>query len=109
MGCDVDPTVYVASPTFTIVNEYPGRLPIYHIDLYRLSDPDELIEIGLDEYYRSDGVSLVEWFDRFPELAPAYFLELRFEITGDTSRQIIAHARGEDHIRLAEGCLMSLK
>ena len=99
-GLEVDPRVYVSSPTFTLVNEYPGRLTLYHIDLYRLSDPDELVEIGLDEYYRSDGACLVEWFDRFPHDTPPHYLELRFEVLGDTQRRLDVWATGEQHAAL---------
>lgn len=55
---------HITSPTFTIVNEYEGRLPLYHFDVYRIADPDEMYEIGYDEYIYSDGVCVVEWADR---------------------------------------------
>lgn len=59
----------VHSPTFTLLNVYPGRLPVHHFDLYRLGSEDELDGIGFYEFARSGGVSLVEWADRFPGLA----------------------------------------
>src|SRR6187401_2712247 len=52
------------SPTFVLVNEYQGRLPIYHFDAYRLRDDDEFIELGPEEYFESNGVTFVEWADR---------------------------------------------
>ena len=67
----------VTSPTFILVNEYFGvdsegeLLPIYHFDLYRLARPDELEDIGWDDYLNSDGICLVEWADRAPDLMPA--------------------------------------
>ncbi len=100
-GLEVDPRVYVSSPTFTLVNEYPGRLTLYHIDLYRLADPDELVEIGLDDYYRGDGACLVEWFDRFPEDVPPHHVELRFEVLDDSRRRLHVKATGEEHLALA--------
>ena len=59
-----------ASPTFVILNCYEGRLPLYHFDLYRLSDADELSGIGFEEFFFGDGVTAVEWADRVPEVFP---------------------------------------
>ncbi len=60
----------VTSPTFTLVHEYlGGRLPVYHFDFYRLDSPDAVLRLGFDEYANGDGVCLIEWADRFPELA----------------------------------------
>src|SRR4051812_4413209 len=76
----------VSSPTFTLVHEYPGaRLPVYHFDFYRLEVPQEVLNIGWDDYLDSEGVVLVEWADKFPELMPANTRWFRFEIVpGDT-------------------------
>ena len=60
----------VTSPTFTIVHEYEGSKKMYHFDLYRIGDPDELYDIGYEEYFYSDGVSLVEWPERLEYLMP---------------------------------------
>lgn len=61
---------HITSPTFTIVNEYYGRLAFYHFDVYRISDPEEMYEIGFDEYIFGDGVCLIEWADMIKELIP---------------------------------------
>jgi tRNA threonylcarbamoyladenosine biosynthesis protein TsaE len=61
---------HVTSPTFTIVNEYTGRLKLYHFDVYRVNDPDEIAAIGFDEYIFSDGVSIIEWANYIEELIP---------------------------------------
>ncbi len=63
-GLGVDPQVPITSPTFTLMNHYQARLDLYHFDLYRLSDPDELIEIGFDDFAYGNGVALVEWPER---------------------------------------------
>jgi tRNA threonylcarbamoyladenosine biosynthesis protein TsaE len=85
----------IASPTYTLINEHPGRTTLYHVDLYRLDDASELEEIGLAEYLGGDGVAAVEWFDRFPELRPAERIEIRFTITGGHARRISARAVGQ--------------
>ena len=84
----------VASPTFTIVNEHAGRVPLYHVDLYRLVHADELVEIGFDEYLGGAGVAVVEWFDRFPDEQPKERLEVRIEPTGERTRRLHASAFG---------------
>ena len=69
-------TNHVTSPTFTIVNEYEGRLPLYHFDVYRIADPDEMYEIGYDDYIDSDGVCVVEWAELIEELLPDRYYKL---------------------------------
>lgn len=61
---------HITSPTFTIVNEYSGRLNLYHFDVYRVNDPDEIAAIGFDEYIFSDAVSVIEWSNYIEELLP---------------------------------------
>ena len=73
------PREAATSPTFVLVNEYRGRLPIYHFDAYRLRDEDEFIELGPEEYFESDGVTFVEWADRVADCLPA-------ERSGDSLR-----------------------
>ena len=75
------------SPTFVLVNEYRGRLPIYHIDAYRLRDEDEFRELGPEEYFESAGVTFIEWADRVADCLPAERLEIRCEATGETARR----------------------
>lgn len=67
----------VTSPTFTIIKEYKGRLPLYHFDVYRLADASELDELGVDEYFYGDGISVVEWGDKVEELMPQAHLEVK--------------------------------
>jgi tRNA threonylcarbamoyladenosine biosynthesis protein TsaE len=82
----------VVSPSFTIINEHAGRLPLFHADFYRLQSADELAHIGFDDYFARGGVVVVEWADRFPEALPADRLEVRIEITGTRTRRL--HLRG---------------
>jgi tRNA threonylcarbamoyladenosine biosynthesis protein TsaE len=77
----------VTSPTFTLVQEYRGRLTLYHIDAYRLKSAVELTSLGFEEMIRSDSVVVVEWADRVHSLIPSGALTIRIEPTGDTSRK----------------------
>ncbi|HEX2568220.1 MAG TPA: tRNA (adenosine(37)-N6)-threonylcarbamoyltransferase complex ATPase subunit type 1 TsaE [Polyangia bacterium] len=92
----------VASPTFNIVIEHAGRIPLYHIDLYRIADRDELAELGLETYLYGPGLCAVEWMDRFPELAPSERVEVGLSIEGPRRRRLIVRgygARGEALVR----------
>ena len=74
----------ISSPTFTILHEYhSGRLPLYHFDAYRIDDPDELYEIGCEEFFYGDGVCLIEWPSRAEELIPASAVRILIERTAD--------------------------
>jgi len=84
----------VLSPTYVIVHEYRGRMPIYHIDAYRIKDDDEFLELGPDEYFESDGMTLIEWADRVERCLPQERLELRIAVIGTTARDVHISARG---------------
>jgi len=79
----------VTSPTFTIVHEYQGgRLPVYHFDFFRLENRESAARLGLDEYFFADGVSVIEWADRFPELVPEQARWVSFEVKSEHQRII---------------------
>jgi tRNA threonylcarbamoyladenosine biosynthesis protein TsaE len=79
----------VTSPTFTIIHEYDdGTLPVYHFDFFRLPDRESVIRLGLDEYFFGDGVSVVEWADRVPDLIPAEAKWISFATKSDCRREI---------------------
>ena len=91
-------TDYITSPTFTIVNEYDGRLKLYHFDVYRVNDPDEIEAIGFDEYIFSDGVSVIEWANYIKELIPDEHLTISIEKLqdkGENSRKIAIKPHGK--------------
>jgi len=77
----------VTSPTFTLIHEYfGGRLPIYHFDFFRIEDRQSLERLGLDDYFFGDGVSVVEWADRFPDLIPPQARWISFEMKSENQR-----------------------
>lgn len=86
----------VVSPTFNILLVYKsGSLPLYHFDLYRLEDRDELEDIGFYDVLDSDGATFIEWGDKFPGILPYGYLEIEFRTNDDESRTVIAHSYGE--------------
>jgi tRNA threonylcarbamoyladenosine biosynthesis protein TsaE len=79
----------VTSPTFTIVHEYQGgRLPVYHFDFFRLENPQSAARLGLEDYFFSNGVSVIEWADRFEDLIPEQARWISFEIKSERQRII---------------------
>jgi len=86
-GLDVPPDRHVASPTFALVNEHPGRVPLVHADLYRIEDARELAELGLVDAFDRAAVA-IEWLDRFPDAAPADRLEIAIDFAPDDGRRL---------------------
>ena len=96
-GLDVPPSIPVTSPTYTLINEYPGRLPFFHVDLYRLPEPVDPIEIGLDDVLHDTGIVAIEWAQRLhPADRPSCRLDLIFKVVDDTCRSIHIIAYGLD-------------
>jgi tRNA threonylcarbamoyladenosine biosynthesis protein TsaE len=77
------------SPTFVLVNQYRGRLPVYHLDAYRTDSLTELLDLGVEEMFHGDGVALVEWADRLRPLLPASTVTVTITGLGDEPRQIV--------------------
>ncbi len=81
--------VEVTSPTFTLIHEYSGgRMPVYHFDFFRVEDRQSVERLGLDDYFFGDGVSVIEWADRFPELIPDSARWILFSTKSETQRVI---------------------
>lgn len=84
----------IHSPTFNLIHEHAGRIPIYHFDLYRLNDPDELEDLGYEDYFYGNGVAIIEWPERILHMLPSDHLEVR--ITGEDDRRVFQiRATGE--------------
>lgn len=88
------PVEEVTSPTFVLIQEYDGLLPVFHLDTYRLKDADEFDALGIYEMFESDGIALVEWANRFPECMPADSLWVNIEAIGTNDRQFTINATG---------------
>ena len=94
-GLGVLPQIRVTSPTFTIINEYSGRLHLYHLDLYRISEPEELETLPWEESLFGSGAALIEWPDRLDKQLPSERWDLKFSVTGDERRRITLAGRGK--------------
>ena len=99
---------YITSPTFTFVNEYEGRVPFYHIDLYRLKDPEELENIGFEEYLGSDGVTVIEWAERAEDELPGERLSVYLNYVNENSREIGFLPEGERYQKLLDALQQGL-
>lgn len=90
----------VTSPTFTIIKEYNGRIPLYHMDVYRLEHSDE--DIGFTEYFDGNGVTVVEWAKFIEDFMPNQYLVIKIEVIDDTSRKIICQSNDQHYDQLLE-------
>ena len=78
----------VTSPTFTIVNEYRGRCPLVHMDLYRIGDPDELLSLDFENYLNAEGITVIEWAERWSGLGGERFRRVQIDVLSETERRI---------------------
>jgi tRNA threonylcarbamoyladenosine biosynthesis protein TsaE len=98
-GLEVPDSCYITSPTFNLLHEYPGRLPLYHMDLYRLSE-DDIYELGFEDYIYGNGLCVIEWPDRFGEMMPEERLHIEIEMdiktkkSSERSREIVLTPAG---------------
>lgn len=95
------PTEYpVTSPTYTFINEYPGRLRLIHADLYRISAAEELIDIGFDDMFNENNVVAIEWADRIGSEEISFDIDVRIRIIDDTTREFHFFFYGRNHANL---------
>jgi tRNA threonylcarbamoyladenosine biosynthesis protein TsaE len=104
-GAGVEDQGEVTSPTFVLVNEYQGRFPVYHADLYRLQEKAEVEDLGWEEFVFGEGISLMEWAEKIPGILPEDRIEVRIIWLGEEDREFIFAGRG----RKAEDIVLLLK
>lgn len=102
-GLDVGREAWIRSPSFTLINEYEGRLPVYHIDLYRLADAEEIEQLNLREYLFSDGASVIEWFEHLTPGEVEEYLHVAFHYASGSRRRLTFTAHGRRYEELVEG------
>lgn len=79
---------YITSPTFTLINEYNGRIPLYHFDVYRINNIMDMEDLGYEEYFYGAGVCVIEWANLIEEVLPSNYLWIEIKVTGQQSREI---------------------
>lgn len=94
-GAGVGKPTYVSSPSFTLINEYPGRVPFYHIDLFRLESQKEAEGLGLEDYLHAGGITAIEWADKIPSLLPEEMLSIHIVYTGKKTRSVEIIGKGK--------------
>lgn len=99
-GLDISEKYYITSPTFTLINEYPGRCRLFHVDLYRIENLIDLDELGFYDILASDNVTAIEWADRLLDNFASDYIDMKFEILDDQARMINITAYGGEHINL---------
>ena len=98
-GLGIGPAVYVRSPTFTLVNEYQGPVPLYHLDFYRLDNAHDVWDIGFEEYLEAGGVVIVEWADKFPAVFRVPSVRVSIEITAPECRRVACTSRDDTYAK----------
>jgi len=96
-------TETITSPTFTIIKEYDGELPLYHMDVYRLDEMSE--DIGIEEYFNKGGVCIIEWSDNIKSILPEERLDIKIKVVDENRRLLIINAFGEKYEELCEAVL----
>lgn len=93
-GLDVPAEYYITSPTYTLINQYPGRLPLFHVDLYRIEDSESLHDIGLYDILQENGVIAIEWADKLDGGILTEYISIAMAFVSDDSRKLFLTAYG---------------
>ena len=96
-------TETITSPTFSIIKEYDGELPLYHMDVYRLEDSEA--DIGIEEYFTKGGVVVIEWADMIKDILPEERLDIKFKVIDEDKRALILTPHGKKYEDLCEAVL----
>ena len=93
----------ISSPTFSIIKEYDGELPFYHMDVYRVENNVE--NLGLEEYFDKKGVTIIEWADMIKEYLPKERLDVKIKVTGENSRLVVLKPYGDKYVSICENII----
>ncbi len=107
-GLGVGKDCYVTSPTFTIINEYKGGVPVYHLDFYRIESPAEVDNLGLEEYFSGEGVAIVEWAEKIESFLPKEYLMIIFEYVDYSVRKVGMSGIGKRYIDIVDRMEMEI-
>lgn len=88
-GLGVKDARHINSPTFVLIKEYDGKVPLYHLDLYRLDNIKDIENIGVEEYIYGDGIAVIEWSEKIKEILPKRHIWVRFKIKAENKREVI--------------------
>ncbi len=99
-GVGMGNPAYISSPSFTLINEYPGKIPFYHVDLFRLEREKEAEELGLEDYFQGGGITAIEWADKIPFLLPKEMLFIHIAYTGKKTRSLEIVGKGKRYEEL---------
>lgn len=100
IACEFGVDEYITSPTFTIIKEYEGRLPFYHMDVYRLDSIDDMYDLGYEEYIYSDGVTVIEWSNKIEEVLPEERINIEIKRIDDDRRILHISGSGKAYDKL---------
>ncbi len=110
-GLDVPADYYITSPTYTLINQYPGRLPLFHVDLYRIENPESLHDIGLYDILQENAVIALEWAERLDRSTLTEYIFIEMEFVSDNSRKLTLTASGlkeNDLLKRLESAYLNL-
>ena len=101
-GVGMESSAYISSPSFTLIHEYPGKIPFYHMDFFRLEREQEAEALGLEEYFQGTGITAIEWADKIPSLLPKELLFICIAIVDKNIRSLEIAGNGKHYLNLVD-------